>query len=46
VTVRWPYLDGNGDEKGAESSTYTLCRDEDGELKIRVIVMRGVSDEQ
>lgn len=42
VTVRWPYLDEQGREIGAEASTYTLCRDERGELKLRVATMRGV----
>jgi hypothetical protein len=41
VRVRWPYLDENGDEHGAESSTYTLKRGEDGQLKMRVATMRG-----
>ena len=40
--VRWPYLDEAGTEKGAESSIYTLVRDESGELKVRSVVMRGV----
>jgi hypothetical protein len=40
--VRWPYLDDAGTEKGAESSIYTLVRDEAGDLKVRSIVMRGV----
>jgi hypothetical protein len=42
VTVRWPYLDANGEEVGAESSTYTLRRDERGEFKLFVAVMHGV----
>ena len=41
VTVRWPYVDRAGREFGEESSTYTLHRDEDGSLKIQVIVMHG-----
>jgi hypothetical protein len=45
ATVRWPYLDADGREVGAESSTYALCRDEDGELKMRVVIMRGVATE-
>lgn len=44
VTVRWPYLDEKGDEVGAESSTYTLARNGDGDLKVRIIVMRGVEE--
>ena len=42
VKVRWPYLDASGKELGGEASDYTLCRDHDGALKIRVITMRGV----
>jgi hypothetical protein len=41
VRVRWPYLDAHGKEHGEESSSYTLQRDDDGEFKMRVIVMRG-----
>jgi hypothetical protein len=41
VTVRWPYLDARGEEIGEESSTYTLRRDEQGKLKLRVAVMHG-----
>jgi hypothetical protein len=40
--VRWPYLDARGDEVGSETSTYTLRRDEDGDLRLRVAVMHGV----
>lgn len=42
VTVRWPYLDESGHEVGAESSDYTLRRDDDGRLRIRAVLMRGV----
>jgi hypothetical protein len=42
VTVRWPYLDATGNEVGAESSTYTLKRDDQGALKLFVAVMHGV----
>lgn len=42
VKVRWPYLDANGREVGAEASDYTLWRDDRGRLKIRSILMRGV----
>jgi ketosteroid isomerase-like protein len=45
VTVRWPYLDDEGEESGSESSTYILCRDADSDLKIRCVVMRGASEE-
>jgi len=39
--VRWPLLDANHRERGAEHSTYTLERDNAGALKMRVAVMRG-----
>lgn len=42
VTVRWPYLDDSGHELGAESSEYTLRRDDAGRLRIRAVLMRGV----
>jgi hypothetical protein len=45
VQVRWPYLDKDGDEIGAESSTYTLRRDDEGDYKIVCIVMHGEEDE-
>jgi hypothetical protein len=41
--VRWPYLDARGNEKGAEASTYTLRRDDAGELRVQVVVMQGVT---
>jgi hypothetical protein len=41
VEVRWPWLDANGREVGEETSTYTLRRNERGDLKRRVAVMRG-----
>lgn len=40
VRVRWPYIDDQGREMGAETSTYTLVRD-DKAWKIRVAVMHG-----
>lgn len=43
VEVRWPWLDANGREVGDETSTYTLRRNERGELKLRVAVMHGAS---
>jgi ketosteroid isomerase-like protein len=43
VRVRWPYIDKAGRERGDEQSTYTLRRDEGGDLKIRAVVMHGVS---
>lgn len=42
VTVRWPYLNANGDEVGAESSTYTLRRDDQGDFKLFIALMHGV----
>jgi hypothetical protein len=41
VRVRWPYLDQHNREHGEESSSYTLQRDDSGELKLRVITLRG-----
>jgi hypothetical protein len=41
VCVRWPYLDGRGDEVGEESMTYTLRRDDDGHLRLRVAILHG-----
>jgi hypothetical protein len=42
VRVRWPYLDANRHEIGAESSDYIIARDDHGKLKLRVALMRGV----
>ncbi len=39
VTVRWFYLDERGDNVAAETSTYTLRVDEDGQLRVRVVFM-------
>jgi hypothetical protein len=44
VSVRWPWLDANGRERGDEASTYTLRRGRDGVLKMRVAVMHGARD--
>jgi hypothetical protein len=41
VRVRWPYLDNEGREMGAETSTYTLVRQGSGEWKLRIAVMHG-----
>jgi hypothetical protein len=41
VRVRWPYLDAEGREMGAETSTYTLVRQGSGDWKLRVAVMHG-----
>lgn len=42
--VRWPYLDESGNGLGAESSSYTLKRNADGDFKLRVVLMRGVEE--
>jgi hypothetical protein len=42
--VRWPYLDGRGRAVGAEAATYTLRRDREGHLRLRVAVLHGVED--
>ena len=44
VEVRWPYLDAKGAERGSETSTYTLWRNDDGELKMRAAVMHGAAE--
>jgi hypothetical protein len=41
VEVRWPYVDTYGKEFGHETSTYTLLRDEAGQLRLRIAVMHG-----
>ena len=41
VDVRWPWLDAAGVERGEESSTYVLRRDDSGELKLQAALMRG-----
>ncbi len=41
VRVRWPYLDPQGREMGAETSTYTLVRQSGGDWKLRVALMHG-----
>lgn len=43
VDVRWPYLNDRGEEKGEEASTYILRRDDTGNLKLHVALMRGAS---
>jgi hypothetical protein len=42
VRVRWPYLDANNREIGAETSDYVISRDGSGKLKLRIAIMRGV----
>jgi hypothetical protein len=41
VTVRWPYINDEGEEVGEETSTYTLKADDSGEFKMCVCTMRG-----
>jgi hypothetical protein len=41
VRVRWPFLDGGGQEIGEETTTYTLRRNEDGDLRICVAILHG-----
>lgn len=41
VDVRWPYLNARGAEKGEESSTYTFRRDDLGDLKLHIALMRA-----
>jgi hypothetical protein len=41
VRVRWPWLDDEGNELGAEVSTYTLRQSGAGEWRIRCVVMHG-----
>ena len=45
VDVRWPCLDERGLERGEEWGTYTLRRDDNGDLKLCVALMRGASSE-
>jgi hypothetical protein len=44
VRVRWPYQNDAGETLGAESSSYTLKRGNDGDFKMRVVLMRGVEE--
>lgn len=43
ATVRWPYLDADDRELGAETSSYTLLRGEDGGYRLRAVLMRGAT---
>jgi hypothetical protein len=43
VQVRWPYLDARGEEVGEETSTYTLKRNQAGDLKLCAAVMHGAA---
>jgi ketosteroid isomerase-like protein len=44
VDVRWIMLDASGHERGDESTTYTLRRDDAGNLRLRCAVTRGGSE--
>lgn len=44
VTVRWPYLNGEGKESGEVSSTYVLRYDNQGHIKLHVALMQGLPD--
>jgi hypothetical protein len=41
VCVRWPYLNARGDEVGEESMTYTLRRDDEGNLRLRAAILHA-----
>jgi hypothetical protein len=41
--VRWPYLDARGQEVGEETSTYTLRRNQAGELRLCAAVLHGAA---
>lgn len=41
VRVRWPWLDSDDVEMGADVSTYTLRIGEDGEWKVRIAIIHG-----
>lgn len=44
VHVRWAYLDAAGREVGIETSTYTLRRDREDRLRLKVAVMQGIDE--
>jgi hypothetical protein len=44
VEVRFPYLDAAGCERGYETSTYVLRRDDTGALRLRTAIMHGASE--
>jgi len=46
VTVRFPWINKEGEEIGGETSTYTLKRDQEGALRIRSSVMHGAETHQ
>jgi hypothetical protein len=41
--VRWPYLNAHGEEVGEETSTYTLRRNQAGDLRLCAAVMHGAA---
>ena len=41
VEVRWPWLNEKREQRGEETSTYVLRRDESGVLKIQVALLHG-----
>lgn len=42
VRVRWPWLDSDEIEMGADVSTYTLCRTgEDDDWRVRIAIVHG-----
>ena len=43
VKVRWPCFDASGRERGDERSTYTVRRDETGELKVCAVILQGMT---
>ena len=43
VDVRWPHLDADGHERSAECATYTLRFDDSNTLRLRSVVLRGVT---
>jgi hypothetical protein len=43
VDVRWPHLDASGHERSAECATYTLRFDDSNTLRLRSVVLRGVT---
>jgi len=44
VEVRWPWLTAEREERGEETSTYVLRRDESGLLRIQVAILHGAAD--
>lgn len=42
ANVRWPYFDQEGNEIGEESSIYIMRMDEEEDLKLHAVFMKGV----